>query len=38
MDHASAYYVDPVTKEPTSELGCLALAFWPLNRLFGELP
>jgi hypothetical protein len=37
MDHASTYYVDPITKEPTSELACLTLAFAPLNRLFGEV-
>jgi hypothetical protein len=37
-DHAAGYYVDPAAKEPSSEQHCLALAFRPLTRLFGDLP
>jgi integrase len=36
-EHAAAYYVDPDTKEPTTEIDCLRAAFRPLNRLFGEV-
>ncbi len=38
MDAHAGYYVHPGTKEPTSEMECLALAFRPLNRLYGPLP
>ncbi len=38
MAHAESYYVDPVTKEPTSEQTAIKDAWRPLVRLFGSLP
>lgn len=38
LKHASTYYVDPITKAPTSEQTALRDAVRPLARLFGPLP
>jgi integrase len=34
MAHAETYYVDPVTKEPTSEIAALGAAVRPLVRMY----
>jgi integrase len=36
-EHATVYYVDPDTKQDTTEVECLRSALRPLKRLFGEL-
>jgi integrase len=38
QQHVTTYYVDPATKEPSSEQEIFKLALRPLTRLFGELP
>jgi integrase len=38
MAHAETYYVDPVTKAPTSEQAAIRDAVRPLVRLFGTFP
>jgi integrase len=38
MLHAESYYVDPVTRRPTSEQAAIKAAWRPLVRLFGSLP
>jgi hypothetical protein len=38
QEHVATYYVDPVTKEPSSEQEVFKLALRPLTRLFGKLP
>lgn len=38
LDFAEGYYVNPDTREPTTELQCLRDAFRPLNRLYGPEP
>jgi integrase len=38
MAHAKTYYVDPITKMPTSEISALAAAFRPLVRLHARQP
>jgi hypothetical protein len=38
QQHVTNYYVDPATKEPSSEQEIFKLALRPLTRLFGELP
>ncbi len=36
LEHAKSYYVDPVSKEPTKEVGVCSDAFRPLCRLYGN--
>ena len=38
MEHARGYYVDPVTRNPTSEILALVAAFRPLVRICGSEP
>ncbi len=38
MEHANAYYVDPVTKEPTREVVTCRDSLRPLCRLYGNTP
>jgi integrase len=37
-EHAATYYVDPITKEPTTEQSGIREAVRPLLRLYGHLP
>jgi integrase len=36
MEHASTYYVDPVSKEPTTEQSAIREAVRPLVRMYGD--
>jgi integrase len=36
-EHVTVYYVDPDTKQETTEVECLRGSFRPLKRLFGEM-
>ena len=37
-EHVTSYYVDPISKEPTTEQVAIKHATCPLNRLFATLP
>ncbi len=38
QERVETYYVDPLTRKPTTEQMCISQAVRPVNRLFGNLP